>query len=504
MDSMDLAFLIRRAGRHFPDALAVSDRHRTRTLAELLDRAERFANALDDLGVPPGAAVAVLSENRIEYPEIDLGLALGRRIRLALNARLHLEDFRYAMADAEAAAIVASSGFAAEATELAAHFDVPHIDLDGESGGRGYEELLAGASPQPLVRPGSAEAAAWYTYTSGTTGNPKGVELSHRAIREVAFNVMLELGPIRPGDRVVLPQPLSHGAGYFVLPYILSGGGIYVMENFDPEEILWAGEMPGIDTLKVVPAMLPPLLEVCEKDLPYDSVIYGASPMPGPVLNAALERFGPVLVQIYGQSEMPATLTCLHKQDHLLGGDVVLSAGRPWQTVALEVRGSDGEALGVDEIGEIAVCGRHAMTGYRNLPEETAKVMRDGWIMTKDIGRVDSRGYVHLLGRSDEIINSGGFNIAPREVERVLQEHPMVEECVVMGVPDERWGAAVHAVVHARDDDGLTGEQLIAGVRDRLTFRTPKKVVIVREIPKNAYGKPDRAQLRALLGVEET
>jgi fatty-acyl-CoA synthase len=486
--SMDLPYLIRRARSWHPEAPAVADRSRTRTLAELVDRAERFANALDAIGVAPGAAVAVLSENRLEYPEVDLGLALGRRVRVALNARLHVEDLRHMVADSGAEAIVHSAAF----SDAAAVLGVRAIDLDD-----GYEAMLT--DPAPVVRPGDDEDPAWITYTSGSTGLPKGVELSHRSIREVALNLLLETGPLEAGSRVVLTQPLSHGAGYFVLPYLLAGGGVYVMDRFDPEEILHAAALPGVETLKLVPAMLPPLLAVCPGPLPYDTLMYGASPVPGPVLTEALERWGPVLVQIYGQSEAPVTLTCLHKADHVGGGDQVLSAGRAWRSVAVEVRRPDGTVADADEIGEVTVRGSHAMTRYRNLPDATREVMRDGWIWTKDVGRQDERGFVHLLGRRDEIINSGGFNIAPREVERVLQEHPQVTECVVMGMPDERWGSAVHAVVCLAPGVELTGTALLASVRDRLGFRTPKRVVLAPEIPRTPYGKPDRARIRELL-----
>lgn len=494
--SFDLPYLIRRARAAYPDAPAVADRRRQRVLDEVVGRAERFANALDALGLAPGG-VAILSENRLEYPELDLALALARRPRVALNSRLHRDDFRYALCDAGAVAIVHSGTFAEDAAALAGELGIVAIDLDGE-GELGYERLVRSAPDDPRPRPGDAEEIAWITYTSGTTGHPKGVELSHRAIREVAFNMLLELGPNRPGERILLAQPLSHGAGYFVLPYLMSGGAVYVADGFDPEEILWAGERLALDTLKIVPTMLPPLLEACTGRLPYGTVIYGASPVPGPILREALDRFGPVLVQIYGQSEAPATLTCLKKEDHLAGDERVHSAGRAWRSVAVEVRRPDGEIADVGELGEVTVRGPHMMSGYRNLAEETRAVMRDGWIWTKDLGRVDERGFVYLLGRRDEMINSGGFNVAPREVERVLQEHPQVEECVVIGLPDPRWGSAISAVVRPVRGARLDPDALIAEVRERLSFRTPKRVVFVDEIPTNAYGKPDRRRLASL------
>jgi fatty-acyl-CoA synthase len=500
---MDLPYLIRRAARFYPNAPAVGDRRGTRSLAEVVARAERLANAMDALDVPEGAAVGVLSENRVEYVDVDLALALGRRVRVALNRRLHRDDFRFALRDCGARALVYSADHAEDAVALAAELDLVAINLDGGDGpGETYAELIADAPAAAVVRSGSDEDPAWISYTSGTTGRPKGVVLSHRTVREVAFNLLLELGPQDPGERLVLTQALSHGAGYFVLPLLISGGGVYVMDGFVADEVLWAAGQPGVRALKAVPAMFPALLEAhaaAGGPLGYDSVIYGAAPMAEPILDAALEQFGPVLVQIYGQTEAPMTLTCLHKEDHVRPGQHRTSAGRAWRSVAVEIRDPDGLALPAGEVGEVTIRGSHHMTGYHGLEDATAEALRDGWLWTKDIGTIDEEGFVHLLGRRDEMINSGGFNISPREVEHVLQDHPEVVDCVVVGLPDARWGTAVNAVVALRADSSVTAEEIIGFARPRLTFRTPKRVLITGSIPKNAYGKVDRAQIRQVL-----
>lgn len=490
---LDVAFLLRRAAASFPDAPAVEDKTCALRLDALIDRAERLANAVDALGVPAGATVGILLENRWEYVLVDLALALGRRVRVAFNARLHLDDFRYMAADAQLAAIVHSAGFAADAAALAEELGVLTIDVDD-----GLDALIAGADPTPVQRGGSAEDPAWITYTSGTTGRPKGVTLSHRSIREVALNLLLELGPVVPGEQLVLTQALSHGAGYFVLPWLMSGAGVYVVRSFDPEEVIAVGARPHVHTLKVVPAMLPQLLDAAgDAGLGYGNVVYGASPIAPAVLDRALDRLGPVLVQIYGQSEAPVTLTCLHKQDHLGDGDERFSAGRAWRSVGVEVRDADGRAVGPDEPGEVYVRGSHMMSGYHGLPEATAAAVVDGWIRTSDMGRRDARGFVYLLGRRDEMINSGGYNVSPREVERVLNEHPAVQEVVVFGVPDDRWGEAVTAAVCARGGTSVTAAELSEFARPRLGFRAPKRINILDEIPTNAYGKVDRVRLQA-------
>jgi fatty-acyl-CoA synthase len=357
---------------------------------------------------------------------------------------------------------------------------------------------LLGAPPAPPP-PGDARECA-LLYTSGTTGKPKGVELSHRAIREVGFNLALELEIFRPDEQVVLPQPISHGAGYFVLPALMAGGGVRLVDRFDPEEALALSRSERVRTLKIVPAMMDGLLAASAgRPLGYDHLIYGAAPIAAPVLERALAHFGPVLTQIYGQSEAPATLTCLPAWAHEGDGEQRFSAGLPWRTVALEVCDPDGEPVAAGELGEVLIRGPHMMSGYRGLPEATAEVLDGGWLRTKDMARRDERGFVYLQGRRDEMINSGGFNISPGEVERVLVDHPDVEEAVVVGLPDERWGHAVNAAVRLRSGADASPEEVIGFARPRLGFRTPKAVLIFDDIPRNTYGKVDRPSVVARL-----
>lgn len=508
--ALDTAYLLRRAAVMFPHSVAVDDGRTAWSLRQLLARGERLANALDALAVPSGASVGVLSHNRTAYVEADTALALGRRVRVALNARLHLEDFRYIAADADLHALFYSAEFEEEATALRDEFGLTLLPFDAPGGAAASrtstEALIEGTPGDVRVRESAPEGAAWISYTSGTTGHPKGVELSHRAVREVAFNLLLELGPVTPGERIVLTQPMSHGAGYFALPYLLSGAGVHVQPRFDPGEVWALSQRPEVRTLKIVPAMLEPILAAepgAESaagpgSWGYDTIVYGASSIPGPVLDRAVERFGPTLIQDYGQSEAPMTITCLQKADHLDPG-ARLSAGRPWKTVAVEVRGDDGGPVPQGETGEVYVRGPHLMTRYRNKPEETARVLRDGWLRTKDMAAVDERGFVHLRGRRDEMINSGGFNIAPREVESVLSTHDGVDEAVVLGMPDARWGDAVTAVVRPRAGVSLTADEVLSFARPRLGMRAPKRVVVWGEIPRNAYGKVDRLTIKSRL-----
>jgi fatty-acyl-CoA synthase len=495
---MDIAYLLRRAAVNYGSEIAVDDGRSRLTTGALVSRGERLANAFDEMGLPIGASVGILSENRCDYIQADVALALGRRVRVGLNARLHLEDFRVAAADSEMKALFYSATHAASAHALAAAFGLLLLAFDPEDGTPGINARIERADGGRRIRVSDPEQPAWITYTSGTTGRPKGVVLSHRAIRETAYNLKLELPPIGRGELLVQSQAVSHGAGYFVLPYLLSGSGVYLLEHFDPAHIWKLSRRPDIRTLKTVPAMFDPLLEADSGEWGYDSVIYGASSVSEPVLERCLDRWGPSLFQDYGQSEAPVTITCLTKTDHL-DKSKRQSAGRPWINVAVEVRDESGQIAAPGEIGEIYVRGPHMMTEYRRNPEATAAVLVDGWLRTRDLARTDEQGFVYLQGRSDEMIISGGYNIAPREVEDVLVAHPDVDEVVVLGMPDLRWGSAVVAVVRTRGQAGLRPEQLIEFARPRLGMRTPKRVVFVEDIPRSAYGKVDRVQVRAQL-----
>lgn len=496
---MNLALLLQRAARQHADRLAVAGPNGTRTYRQLDRRARQLAGGLHARGLEPGDRVAVLLRNRTEYPEIDVALAYGGFVRVALNSRLGLREFRLATEDCTARAIVSEPRFDEDVAALSAGTGMLWIRLDGRpeiADGDDYEAFLNGA---PLWAPDlglSPDSLAWISYTSGTTGRPKGVMLSHRALAAVAFNLMLEVGPNSELGSVMLPQPLSHGAGYFVLAYLASGASVHVASEFDPEEITERGRTYGVDTLKLVPTMLSRLLAAeLPGPTPFRHIIYGASPIDAPIMDAALESFGPILSQIYGQSEAPVTITCLREHDHARPGPHRGSAGRPWRTVDVQVVDPDGQALPPGELGEVAVRGPHLMTGYYGNPELTSEAMRSGWLWTNDMGTTDDEGYVYLRGRRDDMINSGGFNIAPREVEEALLVHPTVQECAVVGVPDPEWGQSICAFVVPRPGVAVDIGDLTAFAKDHLGFRRPRRIVELDALPYTSYGKVDRQAL---------
>ncbi len=494
---MNLASLLHRAAVQHPRRPAIVVPGVVRTYQEVDARARRLVTGLRSLGIVPGDRVAILLRNRVEYPEIDVALAYGGFVRVALNARLGLREFRLATEDCGARAILSEPDFDEVASVLVAEQDLSWLRLDGRGDATAdYESLIERSSPAIPAFDLDDQALAWISYTSGTTGRPKGVMLSHRALAHVAWNVMLELGPSSEREAILLPQPLSHGAGYFALAYLASGAAVHVAADFDPQEITERGRSHGIDTLKLVPTMLARLVAAdLDGPNPFDRIVYGASPIDPPLMEAALTRYGPILTQIYGQSEAPATITCLKAHDHALPGPQRASAGRPWRTVEVRVVDAEGAPVPTGELGELIVRGPHMMSGYYGQPELTAEVMRSGWIWTKDMATVDEGGFVYLRGRRDDMINSGGFNVAPREVEEAMLAHPSVAECAVVGLPDSQWGQRICAFVVPRDGLVVDHDDLTTHARTSLGFRRPRQIVVLSSLPYTAYGKVDRNAL---------
>jgi fatty-acyl-CoA synthase len=501
---MDLGYMLRRAASEYSDHPAIGDGTTTLTFRAVSDRATRLINALYSLGVRPGDRVAVLLRNRVEYAEVDVALARGGLTRVALNVRLGVEDFSYCFQDAAIRALVTDDAFDATADELVARHDVVWVRIGGNpptAKAHDYESLLADARSAVSDPPGDAGLAAWFSYTSGTTGRPKGVVLSHRALCHVVVNLALEFHPMSDRGSFLFPQPLSHGSGYFMLACLATGTASYVMDKFDPQEAVDLGARHRINTLKLVPTMLSAIVEL-DQDVPFQTIIYGASPINPHQLEQALDRVGPILMQTYGQSEAPCAITVLRKHDHEGDGPGRFSVGRPWRTIETAIVDEDGTPVADGERGELIINAPHRMDGYHNLPEETAEVLRDGWIRTKDIARVDEQGFVYLLGRADQMINSGGFNVAPAEIEAVIGQHPSVRAVVAFGVPDERWGEAVAIAVAESDARPVNSEELIDFCREPLGFRRPRHVFVVDSIPHSAYGKVDRSALKAMIAAQ--
>jgi len=511
---LNVRYLIERAVKEYPERTALVFADRRLTFAQLDSRVNRLANALLELGLKKGDRVGMLLKNGCEFIEADFAFAKTGIVRVPLNARLTGRDHVYMLNDAGAAALVFGQSFDETVARIRPELKtVQTLIRVAESASRsgalqafGYEDLIAAGPAQSP--PGAVEAGDLHTlfYTSGTTGKPKGVMLTQRSWANVAINLIIDYGPVTRDDVILNTQPLSHGAGFFVLPFFIRGAANVLIPEFNPAAVFEAIERERVSVLKLVPTMFYQMLESPEKSR-YDlsslhSVIYGGSPVAVPRLIEAIRFFGKKFIQLYGQAEAPMCISTLAREDHILEGSPEAvkrlgSAGKPCLNVEVRIIDENGKDAAVGAVGEVIIRGDHIMSGYWNRPEETAAVLKDGWIYSGDLGYFDSGGYIFLVDRKKDMIISGAFNIYPKEIEEVIVRHPKVSEAAVIGIPDEKWGEAVKAVAVPKKGADLTPEEIIAHCREHLArLKCPKSVDIVKELPRNPYGKVLKTALR--------
>ena len=479
----------------------------TLTGGEVADAASRYAQALAGLGV---GSSALLATNR---PEVLLITAasqmLGSR-RTALHPLGSLDDHAYAINDAGIGTLIVDPVFAERALGLLDKAPgLEQVLTIGPSSLPGAVDLVAAASryqPAPL-RPAPLEPdhVVSITYTGGTTGKPKGVLGTAQSMLTMA-QVMLAEWEWPDAPRFLVCTPLSHAGAAFFVPTLLKGGSMVVLPRFDPAEVLRAVEEQRITATMLVPTMLYALLDHPDsgtRDLSSLQAVYSGAAAINPVrLREAIDRFGPIFAQFYGQSEAPMVISYLPRGEH---DDARLtSCGRPSAFLRTALLDEHGNPVAPGEPGEICVAGPLLAAGYWNQPEATAAAFGGGWLRTGDVAREDPDGYWHIVDRVKDMIVTGGFNVFPREVEDVIATHPAVAQVGVIGVPDATWGEAVTAIVVLRPDateDGLADE-LKALVRDRKgPVQAPKHVLVADRLPLTGLGKPDKKALRAAYAV---
>ena len=478
---VEIGDLLRRAASQFGDAPAVTCGDRTLSFREFDSATDRLGNALLRCGLVPGDRVAVLLPNGIDGLLAYYALAKSGLVRVSLNVRDTPEDHEFRLRDSGSRALISDwSGSAS----VEMHF--------------GPDELARLTSDGPAGRcdvPRDAEAPYRLGYTGGTTGPPKAVTLSLRSEHAEITNYLLDLIPgIGPGDVMVHAAPVTHASGSFFLPHLVRGAHNVMLPSFDPAALLEELQRRNATATFLVPTMLAMVLEepgVEDVKTPaLRRLCYGASPIAPSVATRAEEVFGQVLAQTYGQAEAPMTITLLRPEEH----DRVGSAGRPYAMVEVRIVDKDDREVPPGETGEVVVRGQIVMSGYWNRPEETARTLRGGWLHTGDVGRFDD-GFLYLLDRRNDVIISGGFNVYPREVEDVLIEHPQVREAAVIGMPDERWGEVVHAVVSTRGP--VDPAEVLDWSRSRLAgYKRPRAVHIRDDLPKSSAGKILRRAVR--------
>ncbi|TYB57434.1 AMP-binding protein [Nonomuraea sp. PA05] len=483
--------LVSRSLQRHPGRVAFATPDGDLSYGELRRLIARIAAALRGGGVRPGDGVALIAPNRPEaFAAMVAAQSLGARYT-PLHAMGSPADHAIVCEDAGIAALIADEPRYAET--LAAELRTPPrvFGLDA----------LAAAEPDTDDIPTVARESdiAFLAYTGGTTGRPKGVMLSHRSL---VTHVLLSVAHWQlPTElRFLGSTPLTHALAGMAPAIFHQAGSITLTKGFDPAEFCEIVRTQRITATFLVPSMIYVLLDHVAAH-PADlsslrTILYGAAPMSPDRLEQALDVFGPVFVQFYGQTEAPNTVTTLSKQDHELRR--LASCGKPHPALDVAVLDDHDQPCAVGELGEVCVRGPLLMDGYWRQPELTAEALRNGWLHTGDIGRFDEDNYLYLADRKKDMLITGGFNVYPREVEDALAAHPDVAAAAVIGVPDPKWGEAVTAFVVRTADATATAEELIAHVRElKGPVHAPKRLDFVDGLPLTPLGKIDKKRLRA-------
>jgi acyl-CoA synthetase (AMP-forming)/AMP-acid ligase II len=500
--------LFDKAVRQHPHKIAVKDQQRSITYAELEKEVNGFANALIKLGIRQGQRVALWLYNSIEYIVADFAIAKIGGVRVPLNQYLSAHEVQYRLADSGANAIICSPEWISSVQTLVQN--LPHEVLVISAGKDPVDrvvtmqQLIENSSFEDPAVPVRPEDLVAIMYTGGTTGRSKGVMHTHTSTIALMYSEIVEF-ELERGVVMLHVAPLPHAVGFLILPGLLRGGTHILHQGFSPRAFCETVEREQVNFTFLVPTMIYQLLDLLEQQK-YDvsslkTIIYGAAPMAPARIKQALAVFGPVLVQIYSQMEVANQTTILTKDDHLTsqGEEKRLSScGREIILSQVRIVNAAGEDVGPGEVGELITRGPHMMKGYWQMEEETAKTIQNGWLYTGDMAYRDEDGYLYMVDRKKDMIISGGFNVYTTTVESVLFQHPAVKQAAVIGVPDDKWGEAVKAVVVVHPETGISEGELLAFCKSRLSrYEVPKSIDFVDSIPVTAYGKVDKKALRA-------
>ena len=494
--------LVAEGARRSPARTATAGNGRRLTFGEIDARVGRLGAALRERGVKPGDRVALLATNEVEYLEIQAACVRSGFTLVPLNWRLAVPELEYILADCTPSLLIAGRGEEGRVERLAAAVGSRHLIGLGEPERLdAYDDLLAASEPDPEADPLELDLLTTILYTSGTTGRPKGAMIDRAGMTARVFVNATELDA-RADDVFVEALPMFHISAFLAYAYAFRGATVVQLPTFSPKAWLELQQAEKATSTVLVPTMIAMLLDDPAID-DYDTsslrlIVYGGASIEPPLLRRALTRFGCGFHQQYGMTETGAQ-TILRPADHDPDDDERLHSGGT-DAVSFEVRihDPDDRALAPGEIGEICCRGPAVMSGYWGLPEVSAETLRNGWMHTGDLGYRDSRGYLHVADRRNDMIITGGENVYPREVEAVLSEHPAVREVAVIGLPDPTWGEVVTAVVIG---DETPDEELRSWLRERLAgYKIPRRYVWAEDLPRNVTGKVLKTTLRSELG----
>lgn len=453
----------------------------------------------------------MLDANSDAYFDLLLGGAKANRAFVPVNFRLALPELVFVLEDCQAEVLVIGEPFVGQLDALLSQCrTIRHVLTLGPVAfaapagvvSMAYDSWVAAQSPVDIVDPASGSDVVLLVYTSGTSGHPKGALLTDANLL-VLPPVLRRAFDCTPADVSLICLPLFHvGGGLWGLGSLFAGMTTVVLRTSAPADILRAIAAHRVTSVFLVPALLQLLLdELARERLDCSTlrlVVYGGSPMPAPILRAAQQAFACRFAQLYGLTETAGALTHLTPEDHLQPDSPRLhSCGRPLDVVTIRVVDVDGQEVPRTRIGEIVCRGPQVMAGYWQRPSDTEELLRDGWFHTGDAGCMDQDGYLYIVDRIKDMIITAGENVYPAEVERVLGAHPSVGEVAVVGVPDPRWGEAVHAVVVPRTGRVATTDELSTWCRGQLAgYKVPRTFDFVTALPRNASGKVLKRELR--------
>jgi long-chain acyl-CoA synthetase len=486
--ALNLASLLTESAERSPESPAIRLGETELSYGQLDDLSARLATLLREKGFEPGDRVGVMLPNVPEFPVAYYGVLRAGGVVVPMNVLLKRREIAFYLEDSGAKLLLAWHGFAEEAREGAADAGAELVEVEPA----GFAEALAGLEPTPGLAETDEDDTAVILYTSGTTGKPKGAELTHMNLFRNADVSSRTTCEIAAGDVVLGALPLFHSFGQTVgmNSSLKVGACLTLVPKFDPGEALATMQRDGVTHFYGVPTMFGALLHHPERES-YDTsalrtCITGGASMPVEVLRGFEEAFGAVVLEGYGLSETSPVASSNHPDKERKPGSI----GTPLEGVEMQVVDEDDNPVAQGEVGEIVIRGHNIMKGYWQRPDATAEAMRGGWFHSGDMARTDEDGYFYIVDRKKDLIIRGGYNVYPREVEEVLFEHPKIREAAVVGVPHDEWGEEIGAAVVLHDGEELPPEEVSAYVKERIAaYKYPRVVWFLDDLPKGPTGK---------------
>jgi long-chain acyl-CoA synthetase len=485
---LNLASLLTESAARAPDSPAIRLGGAELSYGELDDRSARLASLLREKGVEPGDRVGVMLPNVPEFPIAYYGVLRAGGIVVPMNVLLKRREIAFYLEDSGAKPLLAWHGFAEEARDGAADADAEPIEVEPADFAATLDKLEA----TPGLVDTAEDDTAVILYTSGTTGKPKGAELTHHNLFRNADVSSRTTCEIASGDVVLGALPLFHSFGQTVgmNASLKVGACLTLVPKFDPAEALATMQRDGVTHFYGVPTMFGALLHHPERES-FDTsslrnCITGGASMPVEVLHGFEQAFDAKVLEGYGLSETSPVACSNHPDMERKAGSI----GTPLEGVEMQVVDEDDNPVAQGEVGEIVIRGHNIMKGYWQRPDATADAMRGGWFHSGDMARTDEDGYFYIVDRKKDLIIRGGYNVYPREVEEVLYEHPKIREAAVVGVPHDEWGEEIGAAVVLHEGEKLPAEEIGAYVKERIAaYKYPRVVWFLDDLPKGPTGK---------------